>query len=180
MPVQNCVVAVYPNHETTQRAVHDLRRAGLDMQKLSIVAREHHTDEHVTAYYNIGERMMYWGKFGAFWDALWGSLLGAAFFAIPGIGAVLVAGPLVGWIVATLEGGAVVSGLSALGAGLYTIGIPKDSAVRYEEAIQADKLVLLAYGTAASVARAREILLAGPAEQVSAHQPALEPRATLL
>ena len=42
-----------------------------------------------------GDRMKYWGKLGTFWGGLWGLLFGAAFFAIPGIGPVLVAGPLV-------------------------------------------------------------------------------------
>jgi hypothetical protein len=39
--------------------------------------------------------MKYWGKQGAFWGGLWGMLFGAAFFAIPGLGPILVAGPLV-------------------------------------------------------------------------------------
>jgi hypothetical protein len=30
---------------------------------------------------------------GAFWGGLWGLLFGAAFFAIPGIGPVVIAGP---------------------------------------------------------------------------------------
>ena len=42
-----------------------------------------------------------------------------AFFAIPGIGPVLVAGPLVAWIIGALEGAVVVGGLTAVGAGLY-------------------------------------------------------------
>jgi len=40
---------------------------------------------------------------GAFWGAIWGWSFGAAFFAIPGIGPILVAGPLVAWIVAALK-----------------------------------------------------------------------------
>ena len=60
--------------------------------------------------------MKYWGKQGAFWGGLWGLLCGAAFFAIPGIGPVLVAGPLVASIIGALEGAIVVGGLSARGA----------------------------------------------------------------
>ena len=41
-------------------------------------------------------------------------LFGSAFFAIPGIGPVLVAGPVVAWIVGALEGAVVVGGLSAI------------------------------------------------------------------
>jgi hypothetical protein len=128
------------------------------MKKLSIVGKDYHTDESVVGYYNAGDRMKYWGKQGAFWGGLWGMLFGAAFFAIPGLGPILVAGPLVAWIIGGLEGAVVVGGLSALGAGLYSIGIPKDSVVQYEAALKADKFLVLAHGTADEVATARGIL----------------------
>ena len=50
--------------------------------------------EQVVGYYNTGDRMKRWGKTGAFWGGFWGLLFGSAFFAIPGIGPLLVAGPL--------------------------------------------------------------------------------------
>ena len=128
------------------------------MKKLSIVGKDYHTDENVVGYYNAGDRMKYWGKQGAFWGGLWGMLFGAAFFAIPGLGPILVAGPLVAWIIGGLEGAVVLGGLSALGAGLYSIGIPKDSIVQYEAALKADKFLVLAHGTADDVAKARGIL----------------------
>jgi hypothetical protein len=81
-----------------------------------------------------------------------------ALFIIPGLGPILVAGPLVAWIVGALEGAVVVGGLGALGAGLYSIGIPKDSVVQYEAALKADKFLVLAHGTADDVAHARGIL----------------------
>jgi len=87
------------------------------------------------------------GKVGAFWGGFWGLLFGSAAFAIPGLGPILVAGPLVGWIIAGLEGAAVVGGVSAVGAGLVSIGIPKDSVVKYEVALKTDKFVLVVHGT---------------------------------
>ena len=51
-----------------------------------------------------------------------------------------------------------VGGLSAIGAGLYSIGIPKDSIVEYESAVKADQFLLLAHGTAEEVERARGIM----------------------
>jgi hypothetical protein len=85
-------------------------------------------------------------------------LFGSAFFAIPGIGPVLVAGPLVAWIVGGLEGAAVVGGLSAVGAGLMSIGIPKDSVVQYETALKTDQYLLVVRDTTSEVARARDII----------------------
>jgi hypothetical protein len=96
-------------------------------------------------------------------------LFGSAFFMIPGIGPLVVFGPLVGWIVGALEGAVVVGGLSALGAGLYSIGIPKDSIMQYETALKSDKFLVIAHGTADEVARAKGILETTGAAQVSAH-----------
>lgn len=158
MTRNDAVVAVYRSHAEAEGAVQELRRDGYDMKKLSIVGKDYHTEEHVVGYYNAGDRMQYWGKWGAFWGGMWGLLFGAAFFAIPGIGPVLVAGPLVAWIVGALEGAVVVGGLSAIGAGLYSIGIPKDSVLRYETALKTDKFLLIAHGTASEVAKAKELI----------------------
>jgi hypothetical protein len=114
--------------------------------------------------------MKYWGSMGAFWGGIWGMLFGAAFFVIPGIGPILVAGPLVAWIIGALEGAAVVGGLSALGAGLYSIGIPKDSVVQYETALKSDKFIVLAHGTAEDVANARDVLQTTHPTLVTVHE----------
>jgi uncharacterized membrane protein len=158
MPDTDAVVAIYNTHTEAEEAVKELQRSGFDMTQLSIVGKDYHTEDHVVGYYNTGDRMKAWGRMGAFWGGLWGLLLGAAFFAIPGIGPVVVAGPLVGWIVGALEGAVVVGGLSALGAGLASIGIPRDSILKYETALKADKFLLIAHGTPEQVDRAKSIL----------------------
>ena len=169
MPETNSVIAIYETHSRAEEAVKELQRSGFDMKKMSIVGKDYHTDEHVVGYYNAGDRMKYWGKQGAFWGGIWGMLFGAAFFAIPGIGPILVAGPLVAWIIGALEGAVVVGGLSALGAGLYSIGIPKDSVVKYESALKSDKFLLLAHGTAEEVAKAKNIMQTTHPVEVAVH-----------
>jgi len=169
MSETNSVVAIYETHSEAEEAVKELQRAGFDMKKMSIVGKDYHTDEHVVGYYNTGDRMKYWGKMGAFWGGIWGMLFGAAFFVIPGLGPILVAGPLVAWIIGALEGAVVVGGLSALGAGLYSIGIPKNSVVKYESALKSDKFLLLAHGTASEVAKARDIIQTTRPVEVNVH-----------
>jgi len=154
----NGLIAIYENHAEAEAAVQALQRAGFDMKKLSVVDKDYHTEEQVVGYYNTGDRMKYWGKMGALWGGLWGLLFGAAFFWVPGVGPLLIAGPLSASIIAALESAVVVGGVSALGAGLYSIGIPKDSVITYETAIQADKYLVLAHGTAAEVESAKRIL----------------------
>ncbi len=168
---QNAVVAVYATHTEAEAAVKELQHAGIDMRTLSIVGKDSHTDEHVVGYYNTGDRMKYWGKAGAFWGGFWGLLFGSAFFVIPGLGPVLVAGPLVAWIVGGLEGAAVVGGLGAIGAGLYGMGIPKDSVVEYELALKTDKFLLLVHGQASEVEKARKTIANTRPIKVTLHHP---------
>lgn len=170
MAVQNALVAIYENHAEAEKAVKELQQSGFDMKKLSIVGKDYHTEEHVVGYYSTGDRMKYWGQLGAFWGGLWGFLFGAAFFFIPGIGPIVVAGPLVSWIVGALEGAAVVGGLSALGGGLYSIGIPKKSILKYETEIKGGKFLLIAHGTAEEVAKAKNIVERAGTTEAVLHQ----------
>ena len=170
MANNNSIVAIYPSHTAAEAAIKELRQGGFDMKKLSIVGKDIHKEEHVVGYYNAGDRIKYWGTLGAFWGGMWGVLLGSAFFLVPGIGPVLVGGPLVGWILGAVEGVVVVGGLSAIGAGLYSLGIPKDSILRYETALKTGKFVLIAHGSIDDVAHAKEILIRTEPETLEHHQ----------
>ena len=164
------VIAIYPTHLAAEIAIKELQQSGFDMRKLSIIGRDYHTDEHVVGYYNAGDRMKAWGKTGAFWGWIWGCLFGSAFFMIPGIGPLVVAGPLVGWLVGALESAAVVGGLSALGAGLFSLGIPKDSILQYETALKTDKFLLLIHASAAETTHAKRVLASTGPEKLQHHQ----------
>jgi hypothetical protein len=172
MTQNNTVVAIYKSHAEAETAVKELQKSGFDMKKLSIVGRDFHTDENVVGYYNAGDRMKYWGKMGAFWGGIWGLLFGSAFFLIPGIGPLVVAGPLVGWIVGALEGAVVMGGLSAIGAGLYSLGIPKDSILQYETALKTGNYVVIAHGSPTEAAKAKQIIGSTNPETLEEHQPA--------
>jgi hypothetical protein len=78
---------------------------------------------------------------------------------VPGLGQVLVAGPIVAMIVAALEDAVIVGGLSVLGVALLNIGVPHDSALKYEREIKAGKYVVVAHGTAEEVKSAHSILM---------------------
>ncbi|PZV15749.1 MAG: permease [Pseudanabaena sp.] len=158
MSQDNAIVAIYPTHTDAERAIKELQKSGFDMKKLSIVARDYHTEENVVGYYNTGDRMKAWGQIGAFWGGVWGLLFGSAFFIIPGLGPVLVAGPLVSLTVGALEGIILMGGLSVVGAGLYSLGIPNDSILRYERELKNNKFVLIVHGSTDDTTHAKEIL----------------------
>ncbi|MEO8036979.1 MAG: general stress protein [Acidobacteriota bacterium] len=163
------VVAIYDSHRAAEEAVRKLAQSGFDMKTLSIVGRDYSTEEGVVGYYNAGDRMAAWGKTGAFWGGLWGMLFGSALFVVPGVGPLFAAGPLVGWIVGALEGATVLGGMSALGAGLYSIGIPKDSVLNYETQIKAGKFMVIAHGTRNEVEKSQTILQGAERHDGMAH-----------
>ncbi len=170
MSEKNCsAVGIFRNHDDAERAVKELEKSGYDMKKLSVVGKDYQTEENVIGYYNTGERMATWGKFGLFWGLIWGLLFGSAFFILPGVGPVMVGGPLVSWMIGALETAVVTGGLTALGGALTGIGVPKDSVLRYETALKADKFILIAHGTAQEVERAKGILIQSKAEEAVVH-----------
>lgn len=158
MDNKKSMVALYDSHDQAEQAVSKLQKEGFDMKQLSIVGKDYHTEENVVGYYNLGDRMMQWGSTGAFWGGIWGLFLGSAFFFIPGVGPLLIAGPFVSALVGALEGAVAMGTLSAFGAALVSLGVPENSVVEYETEIKAGKFMLLAHGTHSEVEKAKEIL----------------------
>ncbi len=154
----NAVIAVFADHQGADAAIRKLADAGIDMKHLSVVGKGYHSDEKVVGFYNTGDRVKLWGKRGAFWGGLWGWLIGGVFLTIPVIGHVVVLGYLSAMVISAIEGAVVVGGLSALGAALYSSGIPKDSVIAYESAVKADGFLVMAHGPADEMARAKAIL----------------------
>jgi hypothetical protein len=65
--------------------------------------------------------------------------------------------------------GLLVGGLSAVGAALYSVGVPKDSILQYEVALKANKFILVAHGSTNEIARAREIIDTTNPTEVNVH-----------
>jgi hypothetical protein len=152
------VIGVFPDHQSAETAVKSLADAGFQMKDLSLVGKGYHSDEKVIGFYNSGDRIKFWGSRGAFWGGFWGLFFGGMFLTIPIVGHVIVLGYLAVAAVSALEGAVVVGGLSALGAALYGIGIPKDSVIQYETDMAADRFLVMAHGTDEEVQRAKKVL----------------------
>ncbi|MDR3614379.1 MAG: hypothetical protein P4L53_12520 [Candidatus Obscuribacterales bacterium] len=165
----NSVVAVFSGHDQAEAAIKELQISGFDMTKLSIIGKGYHVEEQVVGYYNLGDRVLNWGRTGAFWGWIWGLVFGSALFFIPTIGPVMIGGPIVSWFVGALEAAVVVGSLSALGAALVGAGIPEHSVLRYESALKADKFLVIAHGTQSEVERAKSILDTNKAETTDIH-----------
>lgn len=79
MDVDDAVVAVFPDHPEADAAVKKLAAAGFDVKQLSVVGKGYHTEEKVVGFYNIGDRVKFWGTRGAFWGGMWGLFFGGLF-----------------------------------------------------------------------------------------------------
>ena len=158
MSKESSAVAIYNNHIEAETAIRELEKTGVNMKQLSILGKDYHAEENVVGFYNAGDRMKFWGKLGAFWGGICGLLFGSALFFVPGVGHIVALGPVGGMIVGALENAIIVGGLSALGAGLFSVGIPKDSVIKYETAVKADKFLVIFHGTEEEVEEARKRL----------------------
>jgi len=157
------VIAVFGDQQGTDAAVKKLASAGFALENLSVVGKSYHTEEKTLGFYNTGDRITFWGKRGAFWGDLWGLFGGGVALTMPSVGQIMVLGYLAMIVVSAVEGAILAGGLSALGAALYSAGIPRDSILQYEQAVKADGFLLVVHGAVDELTRARAILaLANP------------------
>ena len=169
MKVADTAIAVFADHPAAEDAVRKLAAAGFEMQNLSVVGNGYHSEERVVGFYNIGDRIKFWGARGAFWGALWGLFFGGLFMTLPVVGHIIVLGYLAATAISAVESAVTIGGLSALGAALYSIGIPKNSVVQYETAVRADGFLVMAHGSAQDVERAKAILASANPTRLDAH-----------
>src|SRR5271155_312686 len=123
MDQHETAIAVFPDHVAAENAVKSLTEAGFEMKNLSVVGKGYHSEEKVVGFYNVGERVRFWGSRGAFWGGFWGLFLGGLFLFIPGVGHVVVLGYLLSLVAVGLEDAVLVGGLSALAAAFYSLGV---------------------------------------------------------
>ena len=128
---EDVVAAATRSQEPTDGCVQRLQRSCVELKKLDYAGRDLPVDAPVTGRTHTVGRVKYWGAQGAFWGGTWGWLFGT-FSENEGGGPLLMAGPLVGWIVGALEGAIMVGGLSALAACLFSLGYWKQRSVLQE------------------------------------------------
>jgi hypothetical protein len=170
MTPYDVVIAVFDDHRQADAAVRKLIEGGFDMKNFSVVGKGYHTEEKIVGLYTVGDRMKMWGKYGAFWGGLWGLLMGGVFLTIPALGPIVVLGHLAAVIVSAVEGAVVVGSLSALGATLVKVGLPKESVIHYEAAIRADGFIVMAHGTPDDMARAKAVLATHQPTRLDSHE----------
>jgi hypothetical protein len=141
------IVALYDDFDVARDVVEDLVEDGFSRDKLSLVANDASGEyskyvstsdaEYVTEDVSAGE--------GAGFGAVVGTLVGLGAMAIPGIGPVIAAGPLVSALVGATVGataGAITGGLVA---GLVDMGVPDYEAPYYAEGVRRGGTLVVAH-----------------------------------
>jgi len=149
---KQCGCGDLQSHPEAEAAIKELQQSGFDMKKLSIVGRDYHTDEHCVGYYTTGDRMKYWEAW-SFLGLDLGMLIGFGSLFDSGVGPLLMAGPVVGWLLGALGEAVLVGGLSALVPACK----PRHSEEQRPEvrdAVKSGKFVIIAHGTALDATRA--------------------------
>lgn len=144
---EECVVAVYDTISQAQCAVQALKDSGVPSDKVSLATKTLKPEEEVREAIEFGDEMSKDAAIGAGAGVLLGLLAEATVFAITGIGAFLVTGPIVA--------GGIVGGLIGASAGW---GVHKDHIRAYEEKLKAGKVLVIAHGDPLSVTAAENIL----------------------
>ncbi len=169
MSSNNSCIAIFKSHHDAEQAVMELDHAGFDMKKLSIVGKDYAREENVLGYYNGIDRVKFWSKRGAFWGGIWGVIFNPAFICVPGAGSLTAAGFLFTTLASGLTTAIFTGSLTALGAGLYSIGVPKNSILNYETAIKMEKYLLIVHGTSDEIKHASDILTADQEVEVAVY-----------
>jgi hypothetical protein len=169
MQSSSTTIGIFADHASAEAAIRKLAGEGFAIKDLSIVGKGYHTDEKVVGFYNMGDRVKFWGSRGALWGGLWGMFFGGMVLTIPVLGHVIVLGYLAATALAAVEGAVVVGGISAISAALYGVGIPKDSVIDYETALAADNFLVMARGSDADMARAKKVLGQAAASRVDTY-----------
>src|ERR1700730_6152090 len=163
---RTAVFGIYPSVTAAERAVDSLTHAGFAFDDISVLApdssstREFAHEKHTKAPEGTTTGVATGGALGG----TLGLLAGMGALAIPGVGPLIAAGP----IMAALAGLGVGGAIGGITGALIGMGIPEYEAKRYEGRIQKGGILLSVHCSSSDeVKRAKEVLERTGAEDVS-------------
>ncbi|MFC0272557.1 general stress protein [Metabacillus herbersteinensis] len=135
------IVGVYHSEQEAILAVEDLKRQGYNAEEISVIGKNR--DEVNVVNEETGTKTGEGAATGAITGGalggLTGLLAGVGALAIPGIGPIVAAGP----IVATLTGATAGAGVGGLSGAFIGMGISEDKAKYYDNSVKEGKILVL-------------------------------------
>jgi hypothetical protein len=151
-------IATYPDHAAAEDAVRRLQQEGIPMDNLSIIGKDFQSVEQPLGFVTTGSVAREGARVGGWTGGIFGLLVGAAFLVMPGVGAVVVAGPLTAAILGGIEGAVAGAAFGGLAGALAGLGVSKDKAIRYESQVKAGKFLVTLRGDTTQIEHARSVL----------------------
>ena len=144
------MLGIFSNREMAENAIAQLEKENYDVKNMSIIMKESEESKRLAQNTgaNIGTGVATGAVTGAVLGGIAGILIGIGAIAIPGIGAILVGGPITTALGITGVAAATTSGVVAgaltggVVGGLVSLGVPEERARTYEEQIKHGGILL--------------------------------------
>ena len=157
----HCVVAVYESFDDAKQAVQALDNSDFPSEQISLVTHSVPEEVPQVDVLQSGDETEKDATKGVSVGGLLGLLLGTPLLMIPGVGPVLIAGPLAAGLT-----GAIVGGFLGAMAGW---GTHEDHVQQYEQQVKEGKLLVVANGDPKQSAEAKRVLRETNAEDIHLH-----------
>ena len=116
---EQCVVGTFDNMSSAEEVVEKLQEGGFPVEQVSILSQNFQSEKKVHGYVTACDTSKAGAKSGAWFGGLFGVLVGAGFLWIPGVGPLLVAGPLAAILLGGVEGAVAGAAFGGLLGGLF-------------------------------------------------------------
>lgn len=166
---EQCVVGTYDRMSSAEEAVRNLQEGGFPVEQVSILAQNLQSEKKVHGYVTACDTSKAGAKTGAWFGGLFGVLVGAGFLWIPGVGPLLVAGPLAAVLLGGVEGAVGGAAFGGLLGGLSGWGISKKHILKYEEQLRGGKYLVVAHGSGEELDKAQSVMRATEPSELELH-----------
>ncbi|GGF92511.1 general stress protein [Paenibacillus abyssi] len=135
------IIGVFHTEQEAVDAIEGLKRQGYNTEDISVIAKDKEDVSYVedATGTKAPQGLATGATAGGVLGGMTGLLASVGALAIPAIGPILAAGP----IVATLTGVAVGAGAGGLVGGLIGVGIPEDEAKRYGDYVNEGRILVM-------------------------------------
>ncbi|MCC5662988.1 histidine kinase [Nostoc sp. CHAB 5784] len=169
-------VGVFSHRRDVEHALHELKKVGFDMNRVSVITQDGDKDDISGAevHDRVGDKSDEGAKVGAVTGTalggLTGLLVGLGTLAIPGIGPIMLAGAAATTLATTLTGAGIGAVAGSLLGALVGLGIPEERARVYDERVRRGHYLVIIDGTDTEIVRAEAILHQGGVEEFGIYE----------
>ncbi len=158
-------VGVFSSRRDAEYALTELRDAGFNMDKISIIAKDAARNDEIAGVETqkgVGNKADEGAASGAVTGTVLGGitglLIGLGTLAIPGVGPILLAGEVATTLATAAAGAGIGAAAGGLLGALAGLGIPEERARVYNDRVSGGDYLVIADGTEQEINRAENIL----------------------